>query len=520
MKQTSTRVVILLLLLSAAMMFFAQVIRPVRASVDWIAKTDPELLAATAGRETAEFLVVLHEQADLSHAARLAGKAERGGYVYETRTAVAARSQVPLHAFLDARGATYRAYWVINMLWVRGDRALLQALAARNEVQHIYANRWQRAQLPTPIWADDDPRRPDVIEWNIDIVNAPDVWAQGFTGQGVVIGGQDTGYDWQHEAIKEQYRGWDGNTADHNYNWHDAIHEDNPGSGTTNSCGFDLAQPCDDNGHGTHTMGIMVGETPDLKIGMAPGARWIGCRNMEEGWGSPATYSECYEWFIAPYPLGGDPFTDGDPARAPHVINNSWSCPATEGCATADVLKQVVEAVRAAGIVTVHSAGNGGPNCATVTTPAATYDASFTVGATDSQNLIADLSSRGPVMVDGSGRLKPDVVAPGINVHSSIPGNGYAFLSGTSMAAPHVAGLVALLISAQPDLAGRVNALEEIITQSALGRTTTQACGGDTATSVPNNTYGWGRIDALAAYQLLGTNIDQHEIFFPVLVPR
>ena len=486
------------------------------ATAAWMSKADPALLAETAGGATAEFLVVLDAQGDLSGAARLGDKVARGQYVYATLTAVAARTQAPLRALLDARGATYRAYWVTNMLWVRGDRGLVQTLAARPEVSYVYANTAQRVALPEPAVA--APRAaPDDIEWNIELVNAPQVWAAGVTGQGVVIGGQDTGYDWEHEALQAQYRGWDGSTADHDYNWHDAIHKNDPHTGSGNPCGFNSAVPCDDQGHGTHTMGTMVGETATRQIGMAPGARWIGCRNMEQGWGTPATYTECYEWFIAPYPIGGNPMTDGDPARAPHVINNSWSCLEVEGCTADDVLLAVVEAVRAAGIVTVHSAGNTGSNCGSVENPAAIYDASFTVGATNEEDNIAGFSSRGPVLADGSARRKPDIVAPGIGVESSYPG-GYASLSGTSMAAPHVAGLVALLISAEPSLAGDVDALETAITQTALHLTSDEGCGGDTPTSVPNNVYGWGRIDALAAYESLSEVEPAFEVLMPMTI--
>ena len=521
MKQKTLRsFFILSVLLLAAVVVVARAAAVARATETWMAKADAILLAETTNGASAEFLVVLAEQADLSQAERIGGKTARGRYVYDAMTTAAARGQAPLRVLLDERSATYRAYWVVNMLWVRGDRALLAELAGRDDVLHVYANTWQPAQLPTPVADPNPPRATDLIEWNIDIVNAPDVWAKGFTGQGTVIGGQDTGYDWEHPALRDAYRGWNGSAADHNYNWHDAIHEDLPLGNLGNSCGFDLTEPCDDIGHGTHTMGTMVGKTPQLDLGMAPGAQWIGCRNMEDGWGSPATYSECYEWFIAPYPLGGDPFIDGNPAHAPDVINNSWGCPVVEGCVAADVLQQVVENVRAAGIVTVHSAGNKGPNCATVSEPAAIYDASFTVGATDAHNNIAGFSGRGPVTADGSNRFKPDIVAPGVNIHSSAPGGNFTFLSGTSMAGPHVAGLVALLISAEPELAGRVNTLEDLITRSALRRTTGEGCGGDGLTSVPNHTYGWGRIDALAAYNLIGTEVVFFDLFLPVLIPR
>ena len=148
--------------------------------------------------------------------------------------------------------------------------------------------------------------------------------APGYTGQGAVIAGQDTGYQWDHPALKDQYRGWNGSAADHNYNWHDAIHA------TGSSCGADSPCPCDDNDHGTHTMGTMVGDDGGAnQIGMAPGARWIGCRNMNAGVGTPTTYIECFEWFIAPTDLAGQ---NPNPAMAPDVINNSWGCPESEGC--------------------------------------------------------------------------------------------------------------------------------------------------------------------------------------------
>src|SRR5205085_7688764 len=117
-------------------------------------------------------------------------------------------------------------------------------------------------------------------------------------------------------------------------------------------CGTDSVLPCDDSGHGTHTMGTAVGSDGGTnKIGMAPGAKWIGCRNMDRGVGTPARYIECMEFFLAPYPVGGTP-AQGDPNLAPDITTNSWGCPPSEGC-SATTLQAAVEAQRAAGIFMV-----------------------------------------------------------------------------------------------------------------------------------------------------------------------
>lgn len=474
---------------------------------DWRVKVDARVLAETDPTRSADgrlpetdFLVVLQEQADVSAAATLPSKAEKGRLVYETLTAVARRSQAPILAQLQAQNIVYQRFWLVNMIAVRGNRQLVEQLAQREDVAHIYANSEVALQL-LPTEQADIERALQAIEWNIELVNAPDVWQAGVTGEGVVIGGQDTGYRWDHPGLINAYRGWDGATADHDYNWHDAIHS---GGG---SCGADSAEPCDDHGHGTHTMGMMVGNdldpadaawpaAADNAVGMAPGAEWIGCRNMNVGNGTPASYIECYEFFVAPYPIGGDPMTDGDPTKAPHVINNSWSCPVAEGCA-ADTLLTAVQNVVSAGIVTVHAASNDGPGCGSVTEPAATYDESFSVGATTSSDTIADFSARGPSAFDNG--LKPDISAPGSNIRSTTRSGNYGSSSGTSMAAPHVAGLVALIISARPELAGQVNQLETLIQNTAVPLTTNEGCGGDGPTDVPNHTYGYGRIDAATA---------------------
>ena len=481
--------VVLLTLISSAITLAA----PAAPVADWQSKVDPWVLNTARAEGQTEFLVFLADQADVSAADGLTSKVEKGAFVYETLSRKAAETQGPVLDALRAKGVEHRAYWVANMVWVRGGLDTVEAMARRADVAHVYANPTVHFEEPVETITN-APDSPEAIEWNITKVNAPQVWAAGFTGQGAVIGGQDTGYQWDHPALKNQYRGWNGSSADNNYNWHDSIH-----SGSGGVCGLNATAPCDDSGHGTHTMGTMVGDDGGAnQIGMAPGARWIGCRNMDQGNGTPTTYSECYQWFIAPTDLAGN---NPNPAMAPDVINNSWSCPASEGCTDPNALLTVVNNVRAAGILTAHSAGNSGSACSTVNTPSAIYDASYSVGSTTSADAISSFSSRGPVTVDGSNRLKPDISAPGSNVRSSYPTNGYASLSGTSMAGPHVAGMVALLVSVRPDWAGNVDQLENTINATALQLTTTQECGGVPGSQIPNNTFGYGRIDAFAAYQ-------------------
>jgi serine protease AprX len=477
--------------LSILSILLVGVVAPANAAL-WRDKVDPWVLQTASAGKT-EFLVYLTSQADLSGAKALPTKSQKGWYVYQTLTSLAQRTQAPLIAELEKLGVQYHPYWVANMIWVKAGSSAIQLLAERSDVAHLYAN--PQVALETPVTEASSDSAPQAIEWNILKVKAPDVWALGYTGQGVVIGGQDTGYQWDHPALINKYRGWNGTTADHNYNWHDAIHENDSHTPPGNPCGFDSPVPCDDYGHGTHTMGTMVGDDGGSnQIGVAPGARWIGCRNMEESWGKPSTYAECYQWFIAPTDLNGD---NPRPDLAPDVINNSWSCPPIEGCTDPNVLLTVVQNLVDAGIVSAHSAGNSGSGCSTVDAPAAIYDASFTVGATDSNDQIASFSSRGPVTVDGSNRSKPDISAPGVNIRSCIPGGSYGFNSGTSMAGPHVAGLVALLISAQPVLRGHVDWIERTIEQNSV-HISWKGCGSN---GVPNNAYGWGRIDALAAVQ-------------------
>jgi subtilisin family serine protease len=499
-----TRHLVIIVLFTAASGSLAG---PPNVPAPWTTKVDPRILDSIEASPdgSADFLVLLQDQADIRGAGKLRDKTNKGHFVYTKLLEAVARSQKPMIAELEKLGVEYQAFWIINMIRVRGNRHTLQKLAERTDVARIAGNFSTRVTLPAPVETN-GPLAITGVEASIGKIRATNVWALGFTGQGVTVAGQDTGYQWNHPALFGKYRGYDGSTTNHNYNWHDAIHTNDVHNSGTNPCGYSLLVPCDDHSHGTHTMGTMVGDDGGSnQIGVAPGARWIGCRNMERGWGTPATYAECFQWFLAPTDLAGN---NPDPSLAPDVINNSWACPASEGCTDVNVHKSIIETLQTAGIVVVVSAGNSGSGCSSVNDPPAIYDASFSVGATDINDNIASFSSRGPVTVDGSNRLKPNVSAPGVSIRSSAPGNTYITTSGTSMAGPHVAGVVALILSAHPTLRGQVDKIERLIEQTCVPRTSGQTCGGVSGSEIPNNTYGYGRVDALAALALDDTDGD------------
>ena len=457
-------------------------------------KIAPWVIDHTANGQQAEFFVVLADQADLSGAATLPTKNEKGRYVRDALWNKSQATQGPILQWLGERGLEHRSFYTVNAILVNGSREIAEALASRPDVARVEGNPQIQNSLPQPgtsVEAPSQPQAPETIEPGISYTHAPDVWALGFTGQNIVVASADTGVRWTHNALKPHYRGWDGVTGDHDFNWHDSIHS---GGG---ACGPDSPQPCDDFFHGSHTTGTAIGDDGGAnQIGMAPGAKWIACRNMSVGVGTPARYIECMDFFLAPYPVGGDP-SQGDPSKAPDITINSWGCPTSEGCAVT-TLQAAVEAQKAAGIMMVVAAGNAGSGCSTTIDPPSFYAASYTAGALNTgTDTIAFFSSRGPVTVDGSGRIKPDITAPGTSTRSASNSSdsAYTFADGTSMATPHIAGAMALLWSAIPSLQNQIDASRAALNDAAHFISSTQ-CG---TPGPPNNVYGWGRVDILAA---------------------
>ncbi len=469
-------------------------------SASHAAEVDPGLRATAQADGSVDTLIVLGAKAPKQLLRSEGDYLQRRRDLVDTLRATAEVSQADLRDWLDAQRITYRPFWIVNMIEATLTPAQMDALAARNDIAKIESNREFKLKRPAtgPLPEGEleavSPTAPLAAEWGVNKVRAPLVWATGITGQGIVIAGQDTGIRWTHSAIKAKYRGWNGVSADHNYNWHDAIH----GAGNA-TCAGDQMAPCDDNGHGSHTIGTMLGDDGGAnQVGVAPGARWIGCRNMNAGDGTPARYNECAQWLLAPTNLAG---TDPQPDLAPDVISNSWGCPAAEGCTAGNEVQEAIENLVAGGIVFVAAAGNDGSSCSSIGDAPATYDASFTIGSMTSSDTMSSFSGRGPVANLAS--VKPDVIAPGSNVRSinNASDSGYMTISGTSMATPHVAGVVALLMSVDKSLRGAPARVEQILRDTAIPLTSsTQVCGGIPATTFPNPVQGTGRVDAWNAF--------------------
>ncbi|MCX5192688.1 S8 family serine peptidase [Streptomyces sp. NBC_00249] len=434
-------------------------------------KIEPALGAQLDASDKAVFWVYLDSAADLTEAGRRTTRTAKAETVLRLKRDHAARSQAELLKALDGAHAEYTSYWIVNAVRVVGGRKLAGSLAQRPEVSRIDAD--DKVTLPAPAVGTRE-KTADAVEWNIDRIKAPQVWDQlGVRGEGIVVANIDSGVDHTHPAVAGRYRGRNADGSyDHNHNWFDPA----------GICAG--AAPCDNNDHGTHTMGTMVGDDGGAnKIGVAPGARWIAAKGCESNSCSEASLLAAGQWIVAPTDLNGQ---NPRPDLAPHVVNNSWGSSAHD-----DWYQQIVDTWRAAGIFPAFSNGNSGPNCSTSGSPG-DYAHSYSSGAFDVNNAIAPFSSRG---AGPGGIVKPNIAAPGVNVRSSVPGGAYESFSGTSMASPHTAATVALLWSAAPSLAGDVAQTEALLDGTAQDTDSGQ-CGGTTA---DNNVFGEGRLDALAA---------------------
>ncbi len=472
---------LLLLALHSLLPRLSRRILLVSCALVWTLAATVYFLAGQPGFFGERYFVILRDQAALAGAPAIENYQERRQFVYRSLTEHADASQAGLRQILERWRVPYTPYYLVNAIEVSANPLLRLALALHPDVDRVLDSPVLRPlPLPPPqtLGLALPAARPP---WNLVDIGADRVWDEfGITGTGIVVGQSDSGVQGDHPELAAAYRGANGQ---HDYNWYDPWNAS--------------LEPVDIGGHGTHTLGSIVGES----VGVAPGATWYGCVNLARNLANPALYLECLQFMLAPFPPGGNPFADGDPARGAHVINNSWGCPAViEGC-DANALIDGVRALRAAGVFVVASAGNDGDACETVADPIAIYDQAFTVGAVDRRGELAVFSSRGPVTADGSERIKPDIVAPGVDVLSAYPGGSYELASGTSMAGPHVVGVVALLWSANPALIGDIEATERILVETAqpydFARFGTPPC--SPGQTHPNNAAGFGIVDAYAA---------------------
>ncbi len=432
-------------------------------------KIDPDLLGALSSTDdaTAPFFVVFGERPQLEAASRIGNLPARRRFVVQALQSIADSSQAGVRAYLRARGVNSTPFWVENKIFVpQGSLGLVRALAQRPEVVAI---------LPEAVYAIPQPQTAgDIgtqsIAWNISKIGADQVWPLT-QGSGMVVANIDTGVQYNHPALVNQYLGKTGGGFSHAGNWYDP----------TGVCG---TTPCDNSGHGTHTMGTMVGsDGGSNQIGVAPGAKWIACKGCRDGNCLSSHLTACAQWIM-------DPLGNGSGSNEPNVVNNSWS-----GSGGNAWYQSYVRNWRAAGIFPAFSIGNNGPNCESARSPG-DYPESIGVGATSINDVIANFSSRGPSKF---GAIKPNLSAPGVSVRSSYPTSSYTTLSGTSMASPHIAGTVALLWSALGGYVGNISATTQLLEANAAQLITSQTCGGIPAGASPNNTYGYGRVDALAA---------------------
>jgi subtilisin family serine protease len=430
---------------------------------------DPAVQAELADDGKATFWVRLKGAADLGAARRASTKDDKAELVYEAKKDKARSSQAGLRKLLDAQDADYTSFWIVNAVKVTAGPKLAEEIAKLPEVEAIEPIRTLELPKPDPSKAE---ARVDAVEWNIDRVGAPRVWEElGNRGEGIVVANIDTGVQFDHPDLAASYRGRSADGAvDHDHNWFDPARV------------CPTSAPCDNNGHGTHTMGTMAGANG---IGVAPGVKWIAAKGCEQNTCTDASLLAAGQWILAPTDLNGQ---NPRPDLAPDIVNNSWG-----GEGFDPWYKETVEAWVAAGIFPAFSNGNEGPACRTSGSPGQ-YVISYSAGGFDVNNALYNRSSKGE---GENGETKPNISAPAVSVRSSVPGGTYASFTGTSMASPHVAATVALIWSAAPALQNDVAATRPLLDGTAIDVADT-SCGG---TAADNNVWGEGRLDTYAAVQ-------------------
>jgi len=432
------------------------------------------------------FIVEFSARPDLRGATKIRDHGKRVGFVVDRLRATAKTAQAEALAIAKAtKGTNAKSYWLANRLLVTGDAKLAAKLAKVAGVASIQPTKIYPLVKPVStataiLAAAGDP------EWGVEKIGADQVWAEGITGSGIVVGSVDTGVDFTHPALVNNYRGnnHDG-TFTHDYNWWDP----------SGSC---PGEPCDNVGHGTHTMGTIAGGdgpgpfSPDT--GVAPGAEWMTAKGCEDFGCTSESLLSSGQFILEPTDMAGN---NPDPSLAPDVVSNSWGSDDPNDT----FYLETVQAWRAAGIIPVFSAGNAGPDCGTAGTPG-NFDQVISLGATDINDQIADFSSRGP---GPNAKVSPNVSAPGVDVVSSVPGGGYEAFSGTSMAAPHATGTIALMLSAKSELIGDFDGVLNALDATAIDRPDDTCGTPDPSDNDPNFVYGEGRIDAKAAVDLVKT---------------
>jgi subtilisin family serine protease len=459
-------------------------------------RIEPELEAAVRLHGETTVLIDFGARPDLSPALSMDWDA-RGRFVVARLQAAAERSQARTRAYLDAKGLPYEAFWIDNLIVVRSvSRGVLDDLLSFEEIRILRADRTM--MVIEPVARSEASSGGRLVEPNIAHVHADQAWGQGITGNGMVVAGIDTGVRYTHEVLLPHYRGnLGGGVYNHDYNWLDGV----DGSASA---------PADDHGHGSHTMGTMIGDDGGAnQVGMAPGAKWIACDGCEGSGCSASGLLTCAQWVAAPYPIGSP--SSPDPSKRPHVVNNSWGdC----GQSYDSWYQGVVDSWHAAGVYPVFAnvnASNCGysypPGCNTVGNPGR-YGNVTGVGSTgQSDGTYAAHSNWGPtddadtVNPNGFPTVKPQVVAPGVDIRSALnsSNSSYGSWGGTSMSAPHVAGLIALMWQGAPCLIGNYAETENIIQASATAIPYPSNCGGEGPGNIPNMATGWGEIDAYEA---------------------